>query len=418
MCCFSRPVAHVSATKIFARPLAGGAQHLVYEMSFAAAGDLAMILPLPVPPRPPEDAVRFIDLAGYPRFFEDLARAFPVRMAAPARSAGLLSAVVPARPKLKVHSVGLFEASFVPTLDDFDRLDPRFRLAPEVWDALPNYRDWGFAVFKLERARVGLLGRLLGREGAPRGVHPMAFTFPRRDPRTIYFPTVHVHDGEVRPTAEFDHTLYCQPDALVAETFGWTKSDAPLDERVDVDRARGIVDGARPGFQMELHGTYPNTDVELTPPECRDVASLRHVDRCFELRIRARSAYALAPDVRTARWRDNARHRLEPLRDGLRAGVAALAGERATEWDLCEYDPALPECGFDGRAIYDTTLLVEGGLARRLAPRPGPVRVLFRLSDERIEPQEVCLAFASVPDPARLDAIQAELAGVLRRVPI
>ena len=60
-------------------------------MSYAAAADLAMVLPLPVPPNPPEDAVRFINLQRYPSFFDDMARGFPTRMML-SRSAGMIKA--------------------------------------------------------------------------------------------------------------------------------------------------------------------------------------------------------------------------------------------------------------------------------------------------------------------------------------
>ena len=76
MCCFSQPVEVVADTNIFARS-ANGRQFLVYSMAYAAATDLAMVLPLPVPPRPPEDAVRFINLERYPAFFRDMASGFP-----------------------------------------------------------------------------------------------------------------------------------------------------------------------------------------------------------------------------------------------------------------------------------------------------------------------------------------------------
>jgi hypothetical protein len=264
MCCFSRPVEHVSGTQIFARPLADGSQALAYSMSFAAAGDLAMILPLPVPPGPEEDAVQFIDLEGYPDFFGDLRRAFPIMMAAPSRG-GLLAPAPQPATILKVHDVGSFEASFVPTLADFDRLDERFRLSPAVWEQLPGYRDWGFAVFKLKRKTAGLLGRVLGRSNAPQTVHPMAFIFPRRDPRSLFFPTVHVHDGAVHSEARFDHTLYCQPDELAAESFGWERGE-PLGKHVDVERARGLIDGERRCYRRVLVGPHPNVDVELPAP--------------------------------------------------------------------------------------------------------------------------------------------------------
>ena len=58
----------------------------------------------------------------------------------------------PAAPQaaLKVHSVGKFVASFVPSQSDFDRLDPQFVIPKESWAKLPEYQDFGFAVFQLK----------------------------------------------------------------------------------------------------------------------------------------------------------------------------------------------------------------------------------------------------------------------------
>jgi hypothetical protein len=250
MCCFSKAVEHVSKTRIFARPLADGRQALVYSMRFAAAGDLAMILPLPVPVGSPEDALRFVSLEGYDDLFDDLRSAFPLTqmlgLPAPAP-------VLRAAPQtLVVHDVGDFEASFVPTLADFARLDERFVLSPEVWAELPGYADWGFAVFKLR-----------GDAGRQKSVHPMAFEFPRRDPKQIFFPTVHVHDGEVHAEARFDHVLYCQMRAETSDVSEWDRSDGPLDRFVDVERARGLVDGSSLCFRRELRGPLPNRDQVL-----------------------------------------------------------------------------------------------------------------------------------------------------------
>ena len=72
MCCFSRPVQSVSKTNIFARDAVEGRQFLVYSMTLSAKEDLAMILPLPVPEKTPEDAVRFINLKEYDRFFKEM----------------------------------------------------------------------------------------------------------------------------------------------------------------------------------------------------------------------------------------------------------------------------------------------------------------------------------------------------------
>src|SRR5208282_3784680 len=98
----------------------------------------------------------------------------------------------------------------VPTMDDWDRLDERFRLPTGVFDGVPQYRDYGFAVFKLKATRPKSWLAFLGLDFSSQAIHPMAFEFPRADPDRLFFPTVHVHDGKFHPTAYFDHTLYFQ----------------------------------------------------------------------------------------------------------------------------------------------------------------------------------------------------------------
>lgn len=199
MCCFSGPVAEVAETNIFVRAAGRGRQLLAYQLRLRAAGATAMILPLPVPPGRREDAVRFVDLRSYPDFFVDLQQPF-VHAARTAAGGGAQTLSLP--EPLVVHRVGSFDASFVPTIDDFDRLDQRFRLPPAVWAALPRYADWGFAVFVLHA---------LAPDDATK-IEPMALEFPRRDPTTLFFPTVHVHDGVLHARADFDHNLFFQLD--------------------------------------------------------------------------------------------------------------------------------------------------------------------------------------------------------------
>jgi len=247
MCCFSSNV-KVNDTRIFARPGEAGHQYLVYAMSLESEEEGAMVLPLPVPPRTPEDGVKFINLEGYKGFFDDLKKAFPRPRTG--NATGSSKAETSAAP-LVVQQVGAYEASFVPTVKDFDRLDQRFRLPTGTWEKLEAYADHGFAVFKLKSGK--------------QDVHPMAFSFPNREPRTLFFPTVHIHDGEVHAKAHFDHTLYCQPGSLsLRGLLHWRESPAPVSKTSDIAKSRGTLDGERHLYTKGIEGKLKNEDTVLT----------------------------------------------------------------------------------------------------------------------------------------------------------
>lgn len=149
--------------------------------------------------------------------------------------------------KLEVVTVGDFEASFVPTVKDFTRLDERFRLPQDTWSKLPDYQSYGFAVFKLK-------------PGAMK-VHPMAFSFPRRDVRELFFPTVHIHDGKVHPKAGFDHALYCQPrESQQLRLEGWQESHTHSGNFMQISKTKGVMDGEQHAYMRELRGNLPNRD--------------------------------------------------------------------------------------------------------------------------------------------------------------
>jgi hypothetical protein len=228
-------------------------------MTYAADRPVAMILPLPVAARD-EDAVHFLSLKEYPNFFADLHKAFE-----PPPSRGwfksLSARTASAAPTLRVHEVGDFVASFVPSLGDFGRLDKRFRLPRQTWNKIPAYRDWGFAVFQLKATGQSNIQQ----------VHPMAFTFPTRLSGTLFFPTVHIHDGQVHPTEQFDHALYFQTKRAVADPHAlagsrpragrWLETSAREAGRcVNVHRARGMVWGGEKCFRLNLRGDLPNQD--------------------------------------------------------------------------------------------------------------------------------------------------------------
>jgi hypothetical protein len=245
MCCFSRRVEKVADTHIFARASKDSKQFLVYSMFLSAREDLAMILPIPTPKNPAEDAVRFISLKGYPDFFKDMLKGWPSRGLSEKDSEK--DSKDRDKPKLKVVEVGAYEASFVPTVKDFSRLDERFRLPAKTWDALPGLKDHGFAVFKLKKGETK--------------VHPMAFEFPRADRKKLFFPTVHIHDGKVHKTAQFDHVLYCQ--ASGQDILQWKESIRPAGSFLDVKKAAGIVDKDAHVYRLILRGRKTNQDTYL-----------------------------------------------------------------------------------------------------------------------------------------------------------
>jgi len=248
MCCFSKKVQSVSATKIFARDSRGDRQYLVYEMQLRAKEQLAMILPIPVPENSQEKAVTFINLKGYTRFFVDLSLGFPKGRGA-AGGMGFGGHGGAAKKTLEVVEVGDFEASFVPKVADFERLDERFRLPAETWNELPAYKNYGFAVFKLK-------------PGGTR--HPMAFEFPRAKPEELFFPTVHIHDGMVHAEAGYDHKLYCQTGEGDYEALThWTESESPARRFMDIRRTKGIVDGDEHCYVRDIRGRHKNEDVVL-----------------------------------------------------------------------------------------------------------------------------------------------------------
>lgn len=253
MCCFSIPTptsvwqalfaprVHVSATNIFARITAPGVQALAYSMNIKTHTPVAMVLPIPVRPHAGENALRFVDLSAHPHMFAELASMFePVQ---PLAKGGftLRSA---SRATLVVHEVGSFIASYVPSRSDFGRLDRRFRLPGVLFDAVPHYADYGFAVFQLKPGKVT--------------VHPMAFTFPSRELDRLYFPTVHLHDGRFHEHAKFDHALYYQRPR-VREHGGMFDGDAvaPMAPYKDYT---GLVALDRAMIRRRLRGRLPNRD--------------------------------------------------------------------------------------------------------------------------------------------------------------
>jgi hypothetical protein len=244
MCCFSGNV-DVSNTKIFARFMGKQSQAVVYQMHYRATEPVAMVLPIPTPPKSPEDAVKFISLKDYKTFFADLHKGFPVP---PSKSRFGTFGEPAAKDDLKVIEVGDFIASFVPTVADFDRLDVKFRLPSAAWDKLPKQKTYGFAVFQLKKDATE--------------THPMAFTFPTRPKHDLFFPTVHIHDGEVHEMADFDHVLYLQPrseDDMPPRQ--WEESAQPAGMFTNQRESQGLLEPDLHIYRRKLVGKLKNADL-------------------------------------------------------------------------------------------------------------------------------------------------------------
>jgi hypothetical protein len=251
MCCFSTKT-EVFRTSIFARITRPGEQLLVYQMRYAASAPTAMILPLPVALPAREGSVRWKSLKDRPAFFDDLAAGFPE----PQHFGFPTKSDVEVAAPLAVHEVGDFVASFVPTVADFDRVDPRFAIRKDVWGQIPGYHDHGFAVFQLKELT-----------GTP---HPIAFEFETRLRDQAFFPTVHIHDGTVHAQDVFDHVLYLQEarfDARVGSYDGPEHADPSTgfvrskEKAASFAAAAGdVLDGGLLLHRTTLIGMHSNID--------------------------------------------------------------------------------------------------------------------------------------------------------------
>merc|ERR1712014_243217 len=122
------------------------------------------------------------------------------------------------------------------------------RLPDGVWAKMPSYADYGFAVFKLRGTANS------------RSVHPMALEFPTRHPGRVFYPTVHIHDGAVHETENFDHTLFAQGGPEFAYA-GWEKAYMNTDQFVEVNRTLGVVSDSASFYKNTYRGMLRNTDI-------------------------------------------------------------------------------------------------------------------------------------------------------------
>ena len=260
MCIFSQPVISVNNTQIFARLSGKGTQFLAYEMNYESREPNAMILPVPVKQAADDKSLVFIDLKNYETLFDDLDTGFPWHASSGIGCSG--GPICASADYLEVFEVGNYIASFVPTLADFGRLDPKFTLPQEVWAKIPEYENFGFAVFQLAAGKLK--------------PHPMAFEF-QIEKDELFFPTIHIHDGEVHQSEKFDHVLYMQHAGLDSKVGDYRNSD--IEDRAtglvrseqqassfcSVAKSANLIDGNLLVHRKIIRGNLPNTDTVFRP---------------------------------------------------------------------------------------------------------------------------------------------------------
>ena len=148
---------------------------------------------------------------------------------------------------LPVERVGDYIATFIPHQNDFVRLDRRFVIPKTTWAKLPQYKDYGFVVFQL-----------IGHLGEATTPHPMALQFGTRDPKALFFPTIHIHDGQVHTRERFDHVLYAQATGVIESPF--IRSQKTAATTVNTAQTEGIVLADSPVLRNALYGVRPNQD--------------------------------------------------------------------------------------------------------------------------------------------------------------
>jgi len=217
-------------------------QVIVYDMYLSTVSDTAMVLPIPISHRSNLE-VEFVDLSEYENFFDEVNNLFPKL-----RSRNLAVAAAGDLGYLEVKQVGSFEASFVPSQSEFSRLDPRFSLSESILEKLPQYVNYGFVVFKLRKGESN--------------IHPMAFWFETSEIKKLFYPTIHVHDGEVHEHEEFSHTLYAQGDLVSYPGLSSTVSTSGSEILKDISvKSKGVVSRDSEIHRQYLIGELPNKDI-------------------------------------------------------------------------------------------------------------------------------------------------------------
>jgi hypothetical protein len=230
---------------------------------------------------------------------------------------------------------------------------------------------------------------------------------------SILFPTTHVHDGKLPVKAHFDHSLYAQFPGLIAELSNWAPSHGLLGSTVHATRALGLVDGTAGGHTTMMLGEAPNGDVWFRPPRDVTIDDMFGSGPSYVYRVRATYFYATQSHHVYPKWRDTTAHKLPTLCRGIRTALAEVTQRNERAWQLAPHNNLLTPYFMNGNQLWKGTDYRTG----KFVPEPdGPGRVAFRPFSNLVEPQDVELAFATLPSQEDANDIHRELCRMLDRV--
>ena len=197
MCIITSTVNEVAKTRIYvSADEANRRQLTVYSNYVSSSRENAMILPVPNP-----ESIELLNFSNYPAFFEDLANCFQKRIPRGISNTlgfGLVTETLP------IYKVGSYQASIVPNLDEFDRLDfHTFKVDPNLYSFLDvHYRkgNFGFIVCSLM--------------AGDHTYHPFAYTHGMHKSGRLFIPTMHYHPGHTHETGDWDHLIYSPSTTL------------------------------------------------------------------------------------------------------------------------------------------------------------------------------------------------------------
>ena len=98
----------------------------------------------------------------------------------------------------------------------------------------------------------------------------MAFEFHSTND-DLFFPTIHIHDGEVHESEEFDHILYMQHAGLDSRVYGYENSHVEdkstglirskyvASHFCDADKSAGLIDGNLLVHRKIIRGNLTNS---------------------------------------------------------------------------------------------------------------------------------------------------------------